>query len=84
MTKVRCDEGFAHFDCIEPNISLRSTGTTVIYVIMTNGDKGCTTGSIYNCTLLSAEQIAAIRQQEAINVSAVVYFVPSLIVEYFR
>ena len=37
-------------------------------MIFTNGDKGCATGSIYNCSDMTSEDIAQIRQQEAYNV----------------
>ncbi len=47
---------------------LVAQGTRVVYVIFTNGDKGCQDGSIYNCTTITAEAIANIRHTEALNV----------------
>ena len=47
---------------------LVAQGTRVVYVIFTNGDKGCQDGSIYNCTTITAEAIADIRHTEAQNV----------------
>src|SRR4051812_17207868 len=44
---------------------LRDQGTTVYYIIVTNGDKGC--GSPI-CANFTSEQIAAARVNEAINV----------------
>jgi LmbE family N-acetylglucosaminyl deacetylase len=69
----------AHPDDIEATAGgtiaqLTAQGTRVVYVIMTNGDKGCTTGSIYNCTGITAEQIAYIRHGEAIAVGSWVYW----------
>ncbi len=63
----------AHPDDIEATAGgtvamLTQQGTRVIYIIMTNGDKGCQDGSIYNCTTITAEELAYIRHGEAIQV----------------
>lgn len=60
----------AHPDDIEAMsggliVQLGQQNTRVVYVIVTNGDKGCTTSQYYNCSSLSSVDIAAIRQTEA-------------------
>jgi LmbE family N-acetylglucosaminyl deacetylase len=64
----------AHPDDIECGAAglaslLTTQGTKVVYVITTNGDKGC--GSPF-CVNYTSQQLAAARYQEAINAAAVV------------
>lgn len=44
---------------------------TVVYVIVTNGDKGCTDSQFYNCSALTSADIAQIRAVEAKAAAAV-------------
>jgi len=64
----------AHPDDIEAGAGglvglLTAQGTKVVYVITTNGDKGC--GSPF-CQNYTSQQLAAARYQEAINAAGVV------------
>ncbi len=65
----------AHPDDIEAmsggiNAALSLQGTNLVYVIVTNGDKGCTTSQLYNCSVLSSPEIALIREREAYAAAA--------------
>ena len=51
--------------------ALRRQATHVVYVIVTNGDKGCTDSKYYNCSIMSSPEIAQVRQAEAIAAAAV-------------
>lgn len=44
----------------------------MVYVIVTNGDKGCTTSALYNCSTMTSPEIAVVRQGEALAAAAVV------------
>lgn len=50
---------------------LTAQGTRVVYVIVTNGDKGCQSSALYNCSTFTAVDIAKIRQKEAHDAAAV-------------
>ena len=58
----------AHPDDIEAmagglirELTAPSLGVNVVYVIVTNGDKGCTSSKYYNCSALSSPDIAQVR-----------------------
>ena len=50
--------------------NLTAQHTHVVYVIVTNGDKGCTDSALYDCDAFTSPDIAKIRQGEAIAAAA--------------
>ncbi len=50
---------------------LTKQNSNVVYVIVTNGDKGCTPSMTYNCSALSNADVAVIREKEARAAAAV-------------